>query len=51
MKEFKDCRNPVLPVDLHIPDSEAHVMPDGRVYMYMVRGIKKKISIVAENIE
>lgn len=34
MKEFKDCRNPVLPVDLHIPDPEAHVMPDGRVYVY-----------------
>jgi hypothetical protein len=34
MKEFKDCRNPVLPVDLHIPDAEAHVMPDGRVYVY-----------------
>lgn len=34
MKEFKDCRNPVLPVYLHIPDSEAHVMPDGRVYVY-----------------
>jgi arabinoxylan arabinofuranohydrolase len=34
MKEYKDCRNPVLPVDLHIPDPEAHVMPDGRVYVY-----------------
>jgi arabinoxylan arabinofuranohydrolase len=34
MKEYKDCRNPVLPIDLHIPDSEAHVMPDGRVYVY-----------------
>ena len=34
MKEFKDCRNPVLPTYLHIPDSEAHVMPDGRVYVY-----------------
>jgi len=34
MKEFKDCRNPVLPTYLHIPDPEAHVMPDGRVYVY-----------------
>jgi arabinoxylan arabinofuranohydrolase len=34
MREFKDCRNPVLPPDLHIPDPEAHVMPDGRVYVY-----------------
>ncbi|AJG98226.1 xylosidase [Clostridium beijerinckii] len=34
MKEFKNCRNPVLPTYLHIPDSEAHIMPDGRVYVY-----------------
>jgi|HigsolmetaAR202D_1030399.scaffolds.fasta_scaffold72729_1 hypothetical protein len=34
MTEFKDCRNPVLPVHLHIADPEAHVMPDGRVYVY-----------------
>ncbi|MEH7414590.1 family 43 glycosylhydrolase [Neobacillus drentensis] len=34
MKEYKDCRNAVLPLDLHIPDPEAHVMPDGRVYVY-----------------
>ncbi|PKG23848.1 family 43 glycosylhydrolase [Niallia nealsonii] len=34
MKEYKDCRNPVLPSNLHIPDPEAHVMPDGRVYVY-----------------
>lgn len=34
MQEFKDCRNPVLPTNLHIPDPEAHVMPDGRVYVY-----------------
>ena len=31
---FQNCRNPVLPVDIHIPDGEAHVMPDGRVYVY-----------------
>jgi arabinoxylan arabinofuranohydrolase len=27
-------RNPVLPAGLHIPDPEARVMPDGRVYVY-----------------
>lgn len=27
-------RNPVLPPQLHIPDPEARVMPDGRVYAY-----------------
>jgi arabinoxylan arabinofuranohydrolase len=34
MKEYKDCRNLVLPTNLHIPDPEAHVKPDGRVYVY-----------------
>jgi len=34
MLTFKDCRNPVLPVNYHIPDPEAHVMSDGRVYVY-----------------
>jgi arabinoxylan arabinofuranohydrolase len=32
--EYKNNRNPVLPTHLHIPDPEAHVMPDGRVYIY-----------------
>ncbi len=27
-------RNPILPLDLHIPDGEAHVMPDGKLYIY-----------------
>ena len=27
-------RNPVLPPEHHIPDGEAHVMPDGRLYVY-----------------
>lgn len=27
-------RNPVLPPDMHIPDPEGHVMPDGRLYVY-----------------
>lgn len=34
MKEFKNKRNPILPVEYHIPDSEAHVMPDGKLYLY-----------------
>ena len=27
-------RNPLLPLDLHLPDCEARVMPDGRLYLY-----------------
>lgn len=27
-------RNPVLPLQYHIPDSEAHVMPDRKLYIY-----------------
>lgn len=27
-------RNPLLPSRFHIPDGEAHVMPDGKVYLY-----------------
>lgn len=34
MREYKNMRNPILPLDIHIPDSEAHVMPDGRLYIY-----------------
>lgn len=26
--------NPALPLDCFVPDSEAHVMPDGRLYVY-----------------
>ncbi|MDE7311271.1 MAG: family 43 glycosylhydrolase [Eubacterium sp.] len=32
--EYKNKRNPILPLQYHIPDSEAHVMPDGRMYIY-----------------
>jgi arabinoxylan arabinofuranohydrolase len=28
------ARNPVLPPDIWIPDGEAHVMPDGRLFVY-----------------
>lgn len=34
MKAFKNRRNPILPVEYHIPDSEAHVMSDGKLYLY-----------------
>lgn len=34
MQKFKNTRNPILPLEYHVPDSEAHVMPDGRVYVY-----------------
>ena len=27
-------RNPLLPLSVHIPDGEAHVMADGKVYLY-----------------
>lgn len=32
--EFKNQRNPILPLQHHVPDSEAHVMPDGKLYIY-----------------
>ncbi|HHV11079.1 MAG TPA: family 43 glycosylhydrolase [Clostridiales bacterium] len=31
---FKNTRNPILPLEYHVPDGEAHVMPDGRLYVY-----------------
>lgn len=34
MEKFTNRRNPVLPPYWHIPDSEAHVMPDGKLYIY-----------------
>jgi arabinoxylan arabinofuranohydrolase len=34
MKTFDNMRNPILPLDIHVPDSEAHVMPDGNLYVY-----------------
>ena len=34
MRKFNNLRNPILPLDIHIPDSEAHVMPDGKLYIY-----------------
>ncbi|MFV0465773.1 MAG: family 43 glycosylhydrolase [Lachnospiraceae bacterium] len=34
MENFENSRNPILPIEYHIPDSEAHVMPDGKLYVY-----------------
>ena len=32
--KFENHRNPILPLRFHVPDSEAHVMTDGRLYVY-----------------
>ena len=32
--KYKNQRNPILPLKYHIPDSEGHVMPDGKLYIY-----------------
>ena len=32
--KFQNQRNPILPVQYHVPDAEAHVMPDGKLYVY-----------------
>lgn len=34
MNEFCNRRNPILPLEHHVPDSEAHVMPNGKLYIY-----------------
>lgn len=34
MREFNNRRNPILPLEYHVPDSEGHVMPDGKLYVY-----------------
>ena len=30
--------NPMLPLDVFVPDGEAHVMPDGRLYLALADG-------------
>lgn len=32
--KYKNQRNPILPLNYHIPDSEGHAMPDGKLYIY-----------------
>lgn len=34
MQEFQNMRNPILPLEHHVPDGEAHVMSDGKLYVY-----------------
>ena len=34
MQKYTNSRNPVLPLEHHFPDSEAHVFSDGRLYLY-----------------
>lgn len=34
MMEYINNHNPILPPEIHIPDSEAHVMSDGKLYIY-----------------
>lgn len=33
-REYFNSRNPLLPPDVFVPDVEAHVMPDGKLYLY-----------------
>lgn len=32
--KYVNQRNPILPLEYHIPDSEGHIMPDGKLYIY-----------------
>ena len=34
MTDFRNTRNPILPLEHHVPDSEAHVFSDGKLYLY-----------------
>ena len=34
MTQGRGGRNPMLPLEHHVPDGEARVMPDGRLYVY-----------------
>ncbi len=34
MRTYENSRNPILPPEIHIPDGEPHVMPDGKLYVY-----------------
>lgn len=34
MQPFENMRNPILPLEHHVPDCEARVMPDGKLYIY-----------------
>lgn len=34
VREYTNTHNPILPLDIHIPDSEGRTMPDGNLYIY-----------------
>ena len=34
MSTHYNTHNPILPLNHHVPDSEAHVFSDGRLYIY-----------------
>ncbi len=34
IKTYRNTHNPILPPEYHIPDGEAHMMPDGKLYIY-----------------
>ena len=33
-ESYKNARNPILPLSHHVPDCEAHVFSDGKLYIY-----------------
>lgn len=39
-RTISNRRNPVLPLDVHTPDTEAHVFSDGRLYLYGTHDIR-----------
>ena len=43
MREYTNRRNPLLPTDIHVPDAEAHVMPDGRLYLYGSYDLREEV--------
>ena len=43
MLEHVNNRNPILPLPVHVPDSEAHVMPDGKLYIYGSYDLLEKV--------
>lgn len=49
MREFSNRRNPILPLEYHVPDSEGHVMPDGSC-MYMAVLMTEQMFIAVRNI-
>ena len=42
------AHNPLLPADLFIPDVEAHVWQDGRVYLYGSFDLQGKLTYCSD---